>query len=110
MTQDEFETKFRELRTFIRDEIGDLKIDLRERVDGVNERVDGVNQRLDVLNGRTRTSEIAIAVLEDRSDRAEALARQATETAATHARYWGGGAGAFVGGVVIAVIKFFSGH
>lgn len=93
MTQDELDLKFRELRGFMRDELGDLRSDLRERVDGVNE-------RLDVLNGRTRTSELAIAVLNDRSERAE-----------QHARIWGGGAGAVVGGAIIAVWKWFStGH
>lgn len=93
MNQEDLEQKFRELRSFMRDEIGDMRTDLRERVDGVN-------ARLDVLNGRTRTSELAIAVLNDRSERAE-----------SHARLWGGGAGAAVGGVIIGVWKYFTtGH
>jgi hypothetical protein len=102
VTQDELELKFRDLRSFLRDEIGDMRADLRERVDGVND-------RLDVLNGRTRTSELAIAVLNDRSERAEKLAQQASDEASASARLWGGGAGAFVGGVVFTVWKFFGG-
>jgi hypothetical protein len=96
VTQDELETKMRELRSFIRDEIGDMRADIRERVDGVN-------TRLDTLNGRTRTSELAIAVLTDRSERAE---REARETGVK----WGGAAGAFVGGLVVALWKLFGGH
>lgn len=106
VTQDELDTKFRELRSFLRDEIGDMRTDLRERVDGVN-------ARLDVLNGRTRTSELAIAVLNDRSERAESIASAAAADAKSQAREtgwkWGGGAGAAIGGAIVAAWKLLSG-
>lgn len=112
LTHDEIDSKFRDLRNFLRDEISDMRIDLRERLDGCNE-------RLDVLNGRTRDSEVQIAVLNDRSERAEVAATAAVTAAAiaadsarTQARdtgwKWGGGAGAGIAGVVVGLWKFFS--
>ena len=61
--------------------------------------VDGTNTRLDVQNGRIRVVEQAVAVLEDRQTDARASGRR-----------WGAGAGAFVGGVIVAVYQYFGGN
>ena len=58
----------------------------------IDEGFDRMHERFDVLNGRVRTSEIKIAVLQDRSDRE-------TRTASK----WGsisGSIGGFLGGLL----------
>lgn len=65
----------------------------------IREAVDGVNGRLDVLNSRTRKVENKVSVLEDRSDAARRISRN-----------WGAGAGAAIGGAMIAAWKMLSGQ
>lgn len=68
--------KFRDLRVLLKEDMTELRNDLISRVEGVHE-------RLDTLNGRTGKSEIAIAVLQDRSERSERTAEAARQAAAT---------------------------
>lgn len=72
---------------------------------------DGVYARLDVLNGRTRENEKDIAVLQDRSDRAERQAERAEQMAASvqsRAGAFGGIVGGIISGVVIAAKALLS--
>ena len=47
-----------------------------------------VHDRLDLLNGRTRTSEQLIAVLDDRSERSNAISISALSAVIVAAIYW----------------------
>jgi hypothetical protein len=81
VTHEELDGKFHDLRTLLKADMAEVRVDLKDRIDGVND-------RLDVLNGRTGKSEIEIAVLRDRSERAErsaVLAQQAASASAVSA-------------------------
>jgi hypothetical protein len=56
-------------REDLREALRDMTDSMERGFDGLNDRVDGINNRLDELNGRTRKSENAIAVQEDRWQR-----------------------------------------
>ena len=64
----------------------------------LREAVDGVNARLDIQNDRIRLTETDLAVLKDRQSEAR-----------TSGGKWGAGAGAFVGGAIVAVYQYFGG-
>lgn len=114
VTPEELDDKFRDLRTLIKSDMAEVRTDLRERLEDVVE-------HLKTLNGRTGKSEIAIAVLEDRSERAEAAssaaraaALAAAGSAATAQRDakasgigWGAGAGTGAAGVLWALWQLF---
>ena len=48
----------------------------------------GISDRLDLLNGRTRESERHIAVLDDRSNRTNAVSISALSAVVVAAIYW----------------------
>ena len=60
--------------------------------------VDGINTRLDALNGRTRATEQAVAVLEDRADEGRSAGRK-----------WGLTAGAIGTAIAAALAYLFGG-
>jgi len=64
----------------------------------LREDIAGVNNRLDVLNGQTRKHGEEIAVLKDRG-------ADARKTGGA----WGATAGAFVGGLFVALYQFLGG-
>jgi hypothetical protein len=66
-------------REDLREAMRDMADSMERGFDGLNDRVDGVNDRLDLLNGRTRKTENALAVHDDRwarLDRATTVAPQ----------------------------------
>jgi hypothetical protein len=61
---------------------------LDERHTAVMAAIAGLGLRLDALNGKTRTSELAIAVLSDRSGRTNAVAISALSAVVVAGIYW----------------------
>ena len=61
---------------------------LAERHAAVMDGLDKINTRLDALNGRTRENERHIAVLDDRSNRANAVSIGALSAVVVAAVYW----------------------
>jgi hypothetical protein len=74
VNSDELDSKLRDLRTLLKEDVMEMRTDIRDRIDGI---VEG----LATLNGRTGKSELKIAVLEDRSERAEVSAQRASDAA-----------------------------
>ena len=73
---------------------------LADRIEArLDKRCDDIDARLDALNGRTRKSENAIAVLQDRDQRA-----------ALSGAKWGGGMGAIIGGAIVTAYKLLAGN
>jgi hypothetical protein len=76
---------------------------LADRIEArVDSRCDRIDTRLDVLNGSTGKAERDIAVLQDRSALASAEGKSAGAK-------WGAGAGAAIGGAILAVYKLLMG-
>lgn len=61
---------------------------LDERHTAVMAAITGLAFRLDALNGKTRASELAIAVLSDRSGRTNAVAISALSAVVVAGIYW----------------------
>lgn len=61
---------------------------LDERHTAVMAAIAGLGARLDALNGKTRTSELAIAVLSDRSGRTNAVSISALSAVVAAGIYW----------------------
>lgn len=61
---------------------------LDERHTAVMAAIAGLALRLDALNGKTRASELAIAVLSDRSGRTNAVSISALSAVVVAAIYW----------------------
>lgn len=61
---------------------------LDERHTAVMAAIAGLALRLDILNGKTRASELAIAVLSDRSGRTNAVSISALSAVVVAAIYW----------------------
>ena len=61
---------------------------LDERHTAVMAAIAGLGSRLDALNGKTRTSELAIAVLSDRSGRTNAVSISALSAVVVAGIYW----------------------
>lgn len=67
--------------------------EIRVHLEYIRDGIDGINERLDALNGRTRKTETAIAVLQDRT----------TDTRA--AKVAGSKYGAAIGAAVSAIVS-----
>tara|TARA_R110000868_G_C10436461_1_gene724921 strand:- start:23 stop:238 length:216 start_codon:yes stop_codon:yes gene_type:complete len=61
---------------------------LDERHTAVMAAIAGLGSRLDALNGKTRASELAIAVLSDRSGRTNAVSISALSAVVAAGIYW----------------------
>ena len=61
---------------------------LDERHTALMTAIVGISDRLDLLNGRTRENERHIAVLDDRSNRANAVSISALSAVVVAAVYW----------------------
>ena len=61
---------------------------LDERHAAVMDGLEKIHHRLDTLNGRTRDTELNIAVLSDRSGRSNAVAISALSAVVAAAIYW----------------------
>ena len=61
---------------------------LDERHAALMTAIAGISDRLDLLNGRTRESERRIAVLDDRSNRTNAVSISALSAVVVAAIYW----------------------
>ena len=61
---------------------------LDERHTAVMAAIAGLGSRLDALNGKTRASELAIAVLSDRSGRTNAVSISALSAVVVAGIYW----------------------
>lgn len=61
---------------------------LDERHTAVMAAIASIVDRLDTLNGRTRTSEVEIAVLADRSSRATTISLSTLSAVCAAALYW----------------------
>ena len=61
---------------------------LDERHTALMAAIAGISDRLDLLNGRTRESEQRIAVLDDRSNRTNAVSISALSAVVVAAIYW----------------------
>lgn len=69
----------------------------------LREGVDGINARLDALNGRTRQTEMDIAVLRDRADGSE----RAVAAAKASGAKWGAGLGALLAALIAGLMSAF---
>ena len=61
---------------------------LDERHTAIMAAIAGLGSRLDALNGKTRASELAIAVLSDRSGRTNAVSISALSAVVVAGIYW----------------------
>jgi hypothetical protein len=79
---------------------------LADRIEArVDKRCDGIDERLDRQNGRLRKSESEIAVLWDRTLQAKQEGGAAGKNSGAK---WGAGAGAMIGGAILAIYKILS--
>lgn len=75
--------------------------DLQFFTELIREDIKGVHVRLDALNGKTNRNTTDIAVLQSQQE-------QNNKSMRNQSVGWGTGAGAFVGGLIIAVYQYFS--
>ena len=113
VTHDDLNSKLHDLRTLLKSDMAEVREDLKERIEGVCEQIQ-------TQNGRVGKSEIKIAILEDRSNRAEQAAAAASQAAIASASAaataqkdaknaglsWGAGAGSAAAAALWGIWQF----